>query len=133
MGIEFCKTTLYALCFNNFISTLCDMKPETPRRLQPRSSGTTTGACSERLVYSQPTDPNPLNHRDDFSRPALRHGSLNSHFPGSLLSTFLAPSLHSTRVRVYGSGCHFERRVHVEPLIICQLGSMKFTAQQILD
>ena len=31
----------------------------------------------------------PLNHRNDFSRPALRHGSLNSLFPGSLISTFL--------------------------------------------
>ena len=28
------------------------------------------------------------NRRDDFSRPALRHGSLNSRFPDSLTSTF---------------------------------------------
>jgi len=45
----------------------------------------------ERLLYSQPNGPNPLNHLDDFSGPALRHGSLNSHFPGSLLSTFIEP------------------------------------------
>ena len=32
------------------------------------------------FFYWQPTGPNPLNHRDDFSRPALRHGSLNSLF-----------------------------------------------------
>ena len=49
----------------------------------------------ERVLYWQPTGPNPLNHRDDFrddfSRPALRHGSLNSlfqvalHLPSSTL------------------------------------------------
>jgi len=32
------------------------------------------------------------NHRDDYSRPALRHGSLNSRFPSSLISTFLGSS-----------------------------------------
>ena len=31
-----------------------------------------------------PTGPNPLHHRDDFSRPALRHGSLNSFFQVAL-------------------------------------------------
>ena len=34
----------------------------------------------KRLLYRQPTGPNPLHHRDDFSRPALRHGSLNIPF-----------------------------------------------------
>jgi len=34
----------------------------------------------ERVLYWHPTGPNPLHHRDDFSRPALRHGSLNSLF-----------------------------------------------------
>jgi len=43
----------------------------------------------DRFLYWQPTGPNPLNHRDGFSRPALRHGSLNPRFPGSLTSTFL--------------------------------------------
>jgi hypothetical protein len=33
-----------------------------------------------RLLYRQLTGPNPLNHRHEFSRPALRHGSLNSPF-----------------------------------------------------
>ena len=32
----------------------------------------------ERVSHEQPTGPNPLDHRDDFSRPALRHASLNS-------------------------------------------------------
>ena len=32
----------------------------------------------ERVLYWQPTGPNPLHHRDDFVRPALRHGSLHS-------------------------------------------------------
>ena len=36
----------------------------------------------ERVSYRQPTGPNPLNHRDEFSRPALRHGSLNAHLAG---------------------------------------------------
>ena len=31
----------------------------------------------ERFLYWQPTGPNPFNHRDGFSRPALYHGSLN--------------------------------------------------------
>ena len=35
-------------------------------------------ACGERLLYGQPTSPNPLIHRDDFSRQALRHGNFNS-------------------------------------------------------
>ena len=34
----------------------------------------------ERVLYRQHTGPNPLNHQDDFSGPALRHGSLNSLF-----------------------------------------------------
>ena len=32
----------------------------------------------------QPTGPRPLDHRNDCSRTALCHGSLNSRFPGSL-------------------------------------------------
>jgi hypothetical protein len=35
-------------------------------------------AATERLIHWQPTGPNPLHHRDDFSRPARRHGSLIS-------------------------------------------------------
>jgi hypothetical protein len=35
---------------------------------------------TERVIYLEPTGPNPLHHRDDFRRPALRHGSLNSIF-----------------------------------------------------
>ena len=46
----------------------------------------------ERVLDWQPTGPNPLDHRDDYSRPALRHGSLNSRFPSSLISTFLVPA-----------------------------------------
>jgi len=34
----------------------------------------------ERVLYEQFTCPNPLIHRDDFSRTALRHRSLNSLF-----------------------------------------------------
>ena len=34
----------------------------------------------ERVLCREPTGPNPLNRRDDFSRPALRHGGLNSSF-----------------------------------------------------
>ena len=63
--------------------------------------------CRERDLYCQPTGPNPLNHRNDFSAPALRrHGGLNSlfqvasylpPFPGSLISTLLG--------LVQGVGC----------------------------
>ena len=38
----------------------------------------------ERLLDWQPTGPNPLNHRDDFSRPVLCHGRLNSLFQVAL-------------------------------------------------
>ena len=41
------------------------------------AAGRDLGQVRERVPYWQPTGPNPLNHRDDFSRPALRHGSLN--------------------------------------------------------
>ena len=34
----------------------------------------------ERDLYCQPTGPNPPYHLDNFSRPALRLGSLNSLF-----------------------------------------------------
>ena len=44
----------------------------------------------ERSLHWQPTGPNPLHQGDDFSRPALRHVSLNSHFPDSLTPTLLA-------------------------------------------
>jgi hypothetical protein len=37
-----------------------------------------TLAVRERVLYGQLTGLNPLNHRDEFSRPALRHGILNS-------------------------------------------------------
>jgi hypothetical protein len=32
--------------------------------------------CRERVLNRQTTGPNPLNRRDDFGGPALRHGSL---------------------------------------------------------
>ena len=34
----------------------------------------------QEVLYSQPTGLNPLSHREDFIRPALRHGKLNSLF-----------------------------------------------------
>ena len=43
----------------------------------------------DRDLYLQPTGLGPLDYRDDCSRPALRHGSLNFPFRGSLTSTFL--------------------------------------------
>ena len=43
----------------------------TPSHLQRRR---------RRVLYCQPTGPNPLNHRDDFIRPTLRRGCLNSLF-----------------------------------------------------
>ena len=47
-------------------------------------------ACTprERILYWQPTGPNPPNLLDDFSRPALRHGSLN---PLSHIAWYLPP------------------------------------------
>ena len=52
-------------------------------RILKRSKWFTSGVwwqsgCRERVLYRQPTCPNPLNHRDDFNRAALRQGSLNS-------------------------------------------------------
>ena len=45
---------------------------------------------SEDVVYWQPTGPNPLDHRDDQTRPDLRHGRVSSCFSDGLMSTFLA-------------------------------------------
>jgi len=51
----------------------------------------------ERVLHAQPTGPNPLNHRDDFSGPALHHRSMNSLFqvaiylPSSYLRTCCEP------------------------------------------
>ena len=41
-----------------------------------RSASSSDFLCRERQLYRQPTGPNPINPRDDFSRPALRHRSL---------------------------------------------------------
>ena len=49
--------------------------------------------CRERVLYWYPTGPNPLNHLDDFSRPALLHWSLNPHFPDGLISSFLVRTI----------------------------------------
>ena len=47
----------------------------------------------KRARYRQPTGPNPLNTRDDFGKPALRHGSLNSLFQVALyLPSYCVPA-----------------------------------------
>ena len=43
----------------------------------------------ERLLYLQPTGPDPLRHRDDFGGPASCQGSFEFPFPSSFTSTFL--------------------------------------------
>ena len=43
-----------------------------------------TAPIRERVMYCQPTGPNPLNHRDGFSRRVLRRWSLNSLFQVAL-------------------------------------------------
>ena len=48
------------------------------------------GPRRERVFYWQPTGSNPLHHRDDYSGPALRHGSLNFLFQVA----FYSPSSH---------------------------------------
>ena len=40
--------------------------------------------AAERVFPSQLTGPNPPNHRNDFSRPALRHGASNCLFQSAL-------------------------------------------------
>ena len=61
-------------------------KPQTLKHV-PWNLGTPTPKLTfhtrskrEIVLYLQPTGPNPLNHRNYFSGPALRHGSLNSLF-----------------------------------------------------
>ena len=51
--------------------------PPAPRLPAPLPRGWTV-SIKERVFNQQPAGPNPLNHRDDFSGPALRHESLNS-------------------------------------------------------
>ena len=48
----------------------------------------------ERVLYGQPTGPNPLHHRDDFSGLALRHGSFNSLF--QVETTYYDPRISAT-------------------------------------
>ena len=38
-------------------------------------------------LHRRTPGPSPLDHRDDCSRSALCHGSLNSRFPGSIISS----------------------------------------------
>ena len=54
------------------------ISPIRTKNHKPRTEG------RERVIYWQPTGPNPLHHRDGFSRPALRHRSLNSLFQVAL-------------------------------------------------
>ena len=42
------------------------------------------GAEEETVLYRQPAGPNPLNHRDFWSRPPLHHGTSNSLFQAAL-------------------------------------------------
>ena len=52
---------------------------------------------TERVLHRKLTGPNPLNHRDDLSRPALRHGSVNSLFQVALyLPSWRRPTLTSS-------------------------------------
>ena len=56
-----------------------------PQSQTPHSQGRSIRASRrERILYCQPTGPNPLHHLDDFGRPALRHGSSNSLFQVAL-------------------------------------------------
>jgi len=55
------------------------------RTCGPRGARTRTSPSNrERVVYLSPAGPNPLDQRDDFSGPFLRHGSLNSLFQVAL-------------------------------------------------
>ena len=66
---------------NNFIKTKILYKQRSvilrPRTRTPRPPRFLP-AERDRVLYWQPTGPNPLNRRDDFSSPVLRHLRLNS-------------------------------------------------------
>ena len=62
--------------------------------------------CRERVLYCQPTGPNPLNHRDDFSRPALRHGSLNQGADRCVARVFVRILVEAQRHEEVGEGFH---------------------------
>ena len=55
------------------------MAPRT--NLECPHKGPSVETQTDRVLGWQPTGPNPLNHRDDFSRLALRHGSVNPNPP----------------------------------------------------
>ena len=55
----------------------------------------------EKVRYGHLTGPNALSHQNDFSRPALRHVGLNSHFfSGSRVPTFLVTARTPDQPRV---------------------------------
>ena len=60
-----------------------------------RAASTPLTPQRERILYCQPTGPNPLNHRDSFSRSALRHGSSNLLFQVAL---YLAAWFHHSTI-----------------------------------
>ena len=72
-----------------------------PRRIPPWQCScrllSPPARTQKRLLYLQPIGPNSLTHRDESSRPALHHGSLNSLFqvPATTCSLIfhLPPSL----------------------------------------
>ena len=85
-------------------------------------------AQRERVLHWQPTGPNQLTHRDYVSKPALRHGSLNS--------LFQTTNPHGRcRGRCRGGAPHCGTRVpssRTPRLVISQKGGLVFKAHRLV-
>ena len=93
------KVTFLHFVLSHFRLLQVELVQRTFKRIRSREP------LRERVLYWQPTGPNPLNHRDDFSGPAWRHGSLKSPFqvafylPSWQTSLILQCCSHTTRWR----------------------------------
>ncbi len=57
---------------------------QVPDHLYIAHAQSTPFSDRERILHWQPTGPNPLDDRNDSSRPALRHGNVDSLFQVAL-------------------------------------------------
>ena len=92
-GLAYLPSSPAAICSNKKVTS--NSKKVTSNNKKVTSSSKKVRS-RERLLSRQPTVPNPLNNSDDFSRPSLRHESLNSLFQVALY----LPSGHVQRTKI---------------------------------
>ena len=85
-----------------------DFQPEAQQRHASFGTSSNSWYMGEQVLRRQPTGPNPLNHRHDFSRLAFRQGCVNSllrvslYLPSLLVQSRLHRLLANQGTSAYG-------------------------------